>query len=509
MPGNNNGQNYPDKNKRKRHIENTDNESTQFFDIHSDSEDTAQFRAVRRTADSYYAPQQRSYGNEYDGYENDYPPQYENNPQYGEYSRPTRESYYGSDSPINMKQNNTQGVPQRTPAPRQSTSQGQKKRPPQQRPSSQAGARRKQAADAPVKKRPANSSGNGSVPKKKRPPQQSQYYDDSHSSQPVQKKKKKKSRKHSFLFKILITLVILFAVLFGAYSCTALSLINKMNYKESTPHKHSASALSSGNVTSILLIGTDGRTTDERGRSDTMILLSLNSKTDKITLTSFMRDCYVDVPGYGMDKLTHAYSYGGAELLMETIENNFSVRIDDYVSVNFTSFASIVDAVDGVEIEISDAEAQEINNILRNEVNELMGDSADADMLSGGGKIHLNGKQALAYARIRYIGNADFERTERQRTVISRIADKLKSFKPSMITDIANNAIPQVTTNMETSQLYLLSLRLPFVIGYDIQQLQIPAEGTYSGDNVSGAGSVLRVDFDKNYDILRETVFGE
>ena len=78
-----------------------------------------------------------------------------------------------------------------------------------------------------------------------------------------------------------------------------------------------------------------------------------------------------------------------------------------------------------------------------------------------------------------------------------------------MITDIANNAIPQVTTNMETSQLYLLSLRLPFVIGYDIQQLQIPAEGTYSGDNVSGAGSVLRVDFDKNYDILRETVFGE
>ncbi len=502
MPENNN-RNY-NANNRKRHIENTDNESTQFFNIHPDNESTAEFRAVRRSAASYQSPRRNNYESENNGYEENYQPRYDERQQYGEYSRPTRESYYGDDSPINLK---SSGNTAPSSAPRQGNMQGQKKRPPQQRTASTGGGQKKRTG-SPHADRRSDTHGGENSPRKKRPPQNTGCYDTAVKNS-APKKKKKKRKKSRLIFRILMPFLIILLLLFGMYSCTALSLIRKLNYAESTSRSHSASAMSAGHVRNILLIGTDARSADERGRSDTMILLSLNSKTNRIMLTSFMRDSYVDIPGHGMDKLTHAYSYGGAELLMETIENNFSVRIDDYISVNFMSFASIVDAVDGVEIEISDAEAQEINNILKNEVNELMGDAKDSDLLEKGGKILLSGKQALAYARIRYIGNADFERTERQRTVISRIADKLKSFKPSMITDIANNAVPQVTTNIPQGSLYMLSLRLPFVIGYDIGQLQIPAEGTYSGENVSGAGSVLRVDFEANTDILREEIFGE
>lgn len=286
-------------------------------------------------------------------------------------------------------------------------------------------------------------------------------------------------------------------------------MIKKLNYQEDGDRNRSAGALSADYVTSVLLIGTDGRSVDDRGRSDTMILLSINKETDEITLTSFMRDSYVDIPNYGWEKLNAAYSYGGAELLMDTIEQNFSVRIDNYISVNFNSFASIIDAVGGIEIDVSDDEAQEINTILMAEVNELMGDAVDSDLLSGGGKLHLSGKQALSYARIRYIGNADFERTERQRNVLTQVADKLKTLNPSMISKIAKNAIPQVTTNMTTEELYWLSLRLPFVVRYDIEQIRIPADGTYGNVTTSSGGAALSVDFDTNYNIIKEEVFGK
>ena len=324
----------------------------------------------------------------------------------------------------------------------------------------------------------------------------------------TKKSKKKKSRTAKILTRIIIILLILFLVIFGIYSCTAITLIRKMNHVETGSRNHVAGALSAEHVTSVLIIGTDGRDTNDSGRSDSIILVSLNSKTDKITLTSFMRDSYVEIPGYGNDKLNHSYAYGGAELLMDTIELNFNVRIDDYVKVNFGSFTSILDAVGGIDVEISEEEAQEINTILMAEVNELMGDPADSDLLGGGGMVHLNGKQALAYSRIRYVGNADFERTERQRLVISKAVEKLKSFSPSVISSIASDAIPQLSTNMDTSSLYLLSLKLPFLLGDEMQQIQIPADNTYWSTTTSSGGDALGFDFDANYAILRDQVYG-
>lgn len=322
------------------------------------------------------------------------------------------------------------------------------------------------------------------------------------------KKKKHKSPVRKLIGRIIKILVVLFLVVFGVYSCTSLSLISKMNHVESGSRHHYADSVGRSHVRSVLVIGTDGRTADDRGRSDSMILVSLNSKTDELIMTSFMRDCYVEIPDYGWNKLNAAYAFGGPELLMDTIEYNFDVRIDDYITIDFASFVSVVDSVGGIDLKVSDAEAEEINIILMAEVNELMGDDRMSDLLSGGGKLHLNGKQALAYSRIRNVGNNDFERTERQRRVMSLIFAKLKSFKPSMFKNLASDVIPDVTTNMSTIEAYLLSLRLPFAVGYSVKQIQIPAEGTFYGDDVD-VGNVLQIDRDENSDIIDREVFAK
>ncbi|MBP5431137.1 LCP family protein [Ruminococcus sp.] len=348
------------------------------------------------------------------------------------------------------------------------------------------------------------------------PPSSQQRSKDKEKKQSVQHEKAeapKKKRKHKSLFRRIIgrifkIAILLFLLVFCIYSCTSVCLIRKINQVPSKNRIHYADSLGRGHVRSILVIGTDGRNANDHGRSDSMILISLNSKTKEIIMTSFMRDCYVEIPNNGWDKLNAAYAYGGAELLMETIENNFDVRIDDYVSVDFASFVSVVDAVGGVDIEVSDAEAEQINIILISELNSIMGDDINADLLSRGGKLHLNGKQALAYSRIRNVGNNDFERTERQRRVISLIIARLKTFRPSIFKNLASDVIPDITTNMDDLKMYLFSLRAPFAMRYKTKQLQIPAEGTYYPADVD-VGSVLQIDNAQNQQIIENVVFSK
>lgn len=504
-----------------KHIKNTDNESTQYISPNSDNEDTAGFSTsgYDQNRNNQQSPGRRQYYNSQDGkyYRQNYD-------QYGSQQRYSNRQYNpnGNQQQYSNRQYNPNGSQQQysnrqynpnssqQQYSRQPQNNGQSRpRNSQQRPPANVGyynggnGQRQSRQGTP--RRSPNGQRPGNRAPQKRPPQNTPPQKNVQRKAPP---KNKSRRKHHFLFKIFILILLLLAILFGVYSCTALSLIKKLNYVESGSRSHTAGALEESYVTSILLIGTDGRSVDDRGRSDTMILLSINKKTDEITLTSFMRDSYVDIPGYGWEKLNASYSYGGPELLMDTIEKNFRVRVEDYIAVNFNSFASIIDSVGGIEIEVSDAEAQEINTILMAEVNELMGDARDADLLNSGGKLQLNGKQALSYARIRYIGNADFERTERQRNVLTQVAGKLKSLNPSMISNITKNAVPQITTNMSTSELYLLSLRLPFVIRYDIVQIRVPADGTYGSVTTASGGDALQVDFETNYNLIKDEVFG-
>ena len=194
---------------------------------------------------------------------------------------------------------------------------------------------------------------------------------------------------------------------------------------------------------------------------------------------------------------------------MDTIESNFGIRIDNYITINFSTFASIVDAAGGVRLDISDDEAQAVNEILINEVNELMGDDKTDDLLDGGGKLLLNGKQALSYSRIRYVGNNDFERTERQRRVMTLLIKKAASNGISFVRNVTKSALPKLSTNMSAMQLYLLSLRAPFILRYDTKQLRVPADGTYGDDPNTPSGWVITVDTDANREMLEDEIFGD
>ncbi len=420
-------------------------------------------------------------------------------------------------NPPDYRRNN----PNRKPSqPRQPQSRPVQNRPsqprqPQSRPVQNQPSQPRNPQSRPVQNRPSQPRQPQSRPVQNQPSQPRNPQSRPVQNQPSKPRQPQSRPRHKSFFgkivrKILTKLIVIFLVIFSMYSCTSLTIINKVGKQETGTRTRTAGAITRSYVKSVLVIGTDGRTTEEQGRSDSMILLSFNSRTNKIILTSFMRDCYVNIAGYGMDKLNAAYSYGGAELLMDTIESNFNIKINDYVTVNFISFAGLIDAVGGIDIDVTADEAQEINNILLSEVNQLMGDDQWSDFLEIiDGIMHLNGKQALSYARIRYVGNSDFERTSRQREVITKIIPKIVN--PVSVSRIVKNVIPKVNTNMSTIGMYLLSLKVPFAIGYDIEQIQIPAENTFYPEDVwcddGTTQSVLQVDFNANYNILEDKIF--
>lgn len=295
--------------------------------------------------------------------------------------------------------------------------------------------------------------------------------------------------------------------IFVIYSLLAVLLINKVD-RISLDDRISDSMvmLDSIKVKNILLIGTDGRSETDMGRSDSMVLLSINGIDQKLTMTSFMRDMYVSIPNYGYGKLNSAYSYGGASLLLDTIESNFAIKIDDCIIIDFQSFMSIVDAVGGIDVTISDSELNEINNVLMSEGNKIAGDDKMDGLLTESGDVRLNGKQALTYSRIRYVGDADFERTQRQRNVINAIVDRLKTPNIFRVGNFANTVASEISTNINPISMYGLSLQAPFILGYEVTQQRIPADNTWYYDNIDGQ-SVIIVDNGANTDFLCETIY--
>lgn len=318
------------------------------------------------------------------------------------------------------------------------------------------------------------------------------------------KGKRKPSRAERKLKRKLIKIVIIIAVLFAAVYGLVHSIVSKTNYEElETEYVRPDDVETVSGVKNILLIGTDARSSDEDGRSDSMIILSINNKNNKIVMTSVLRDSYVEIPGHGSNRINAAYSYGQEDLLIQTIEQNFKIPIDAYAKVDFFSFIDIVDAVGGVELDLTQEEVEWVNAYL-NETNELLGKEFGDGYLTSPGVQTLNGKQALSYARIRYIGT-DFGRTERQRKILNAVADKVKS-NPSSVSKLAGSVLPSVTTNMKDSELTLLVMKSVLYLGYDMEQFCIPADGTWENASISGM-SVLKVDFEANQQAFKEAVY--
>lgn len=270
------------------------------------------------------------------------------------------------------------------------------------------------------------------------------------------------------------------------------------------------SFMSNDNVTNILIIGEDIRDTagGTNGNTDVMMLCSINYETKEVTLTSFMRDMYVEIADTGgtYAKLNSAYATGGAELTMKTLKNNFGIDVDKYVLFNFYTFIDIVDACGGVDIRISDEEAVGMQAPMA-EQNKYLKNKKGTDYFTEGGAYHMNGNQALGYARLRYVGNADFERTERQRRVVTKIAEKAKDMSLVELSDLLDKVLRELETNLTDGEIAYLLYNSADLLSYDINQLRIPADGMYANEMIRGE-AVLTVDLANCVKLFQETVYG-
>ncbi len=269
--------------------------------------------------------------------------------------------------------------------------------------------------------------------------------------------------------------------------------------------KDSKSIVYDKNVFNILLIGSDSRKSGGSGRSDTMLLVSINKKNKKIVVTSLLRDIYLQIPGKSNNRLNAAYAFGGADLLLSTIEQNFKVPVERYASIDFYAFIDIVDAVGGITLDVGEKDVPVINKFIT-EINKLTGQEEKMDHLTVPGTLLLNGKQALGYVRNRNVGNADFDRTARQRKALEQIVDKVKKLNLLEMKELLDVILPQVTTNLSEGEIFSLILALPSYMSYDTQQWSIPEANSYTALRIRGM-AVLGIDFDENVDALHKKLY--
>ena len=254
-------------------------------------------------------------------------------------------------------------------------------------------------------------------------------------------------------------------------------------------------------IINVMLVGQDARPGEPPQRSDSMILVTFNKITGQIMLTSFTRDQYVQIPGYGNTKLCHAYAYGGMNLLSQTLYNHYGVEVDGVVSVNFNGFAEIVDMMGGVDIYLSMREAEALNkwSIYEWDLKE--------------GYNHLTGEQALRYSRMRHI-DSDYQRTERQRKVIMALIEAYKDQPLADMMAILEKALPLISTNIPKDRIYRYAVGLfPMLTNAKVDSQRLPVTGTFQSGMVKVSEGYMawcqyNIDFDANRKIL-EKLFDE
>ena len=245
----------------------------------------------------------------------------------------------------------------------------------------------------------------------------------------------------------LLIILILLGLALGAGYAILTDKLSSMDYveiDESSIHVNSGVDEKLKDYRNIVLLGVDSQDGPfSNTRSDCIIIVSINKKTNDVNLTSVYRDTYVQIDGHGLDKITHAYAYGGPELAMSTLNKNLDLNITEFVTVNFETVKTVVDSIGGVTIKVTDAEATQISG------------------LSSGGTYTLNGEQALAYSRIRKI-DSDYQRTERMRTVIEAVFDKVKTLGVSELSNFVDTILPLISTNLSSNEIISMLPAVPF-----------------------------------------------
>ena len=254
----------------------------------------------------------------------------------------------------------------------------------------------------------------------------------------------------------------------------------------------------------ILLMGTDDRGSSSKGRTDSMIVLSLNLSTYEAKLASIMRDTWVKIDGVGYNKINAANVFGGPELAIRTVNENFGLNIEKYVVVNMEGLGEIVDLAGGIDMDITKEEMEYINRYVK--AHTYSSGSGSEQLSNYGENIHLNGNQALAYARIRII-DSDYIRTERQRTVLMQLARQMQTIDSDTLFKIVYEMLKYVDTNLNLGDIASLVMAGLNVDTTNIDELRLPVDGTFDSGIFDGVWCI-KPNFSKNAEILYDYIYG-
>lgn len=315
--------------------------------------------------------------------------------------------------------------------------------------------------------------------------------------------KPKKSSGNKKLKATIIAIIAIICIIVAIIMGTIGSVLGKINYDEKVENQYvdSNELKSEKGIYNVLFLGVDARISKgeeaQNSRSDSMMIVSVDTKHNCIKTISFLRDTWVYIPCKDMhQRLNAACQYGSYNGVMDTIEYNFGIDIDGYVVVDFEVFKSLVDALGGVKIEVTKEEAKEVNSHKRRYGKVKLKE----------GKHTLNGKQTLAYCRIRKI-DTDFQRAYRQRMVIKSIISGVKS-QPTKAFSIANNCAEYIETNLTKSELEKIGFNTTKCITKDMLETRVPFDGTWQYANINGA-SVIKIDTEANKEMLIDYIYNK
>lgn len=318
-----------------------------------------------------------------------------------------------------------------------------------------------------------------------------------------ERKTKKKSGLRIFGKIMLIILVILIVLLgIGAgvgiwYVHDKLGRLNYVDIDENAIEVNAGVNDQLNEYRTIAIFGVDSRNNElvKGTRSDCIILATINEKTKEVNLTSVYRDTYLEITGRDLDKITHAYAYGGAALALSSLNTNLDLNIKEFITVNFESVIDIVNAVGGVNINITSAELQQINQLIGNK----------ASHITKTGTQTLNGVQALAYGRIRYTAGGDYKRTERMRDIMMAVVNKAKKMSVSQLNALADKLLPVVYTNISANEIISL---IPQLTSYKITDSTGWPYDT-KGATINGVWYGPPITLESNVKELHEKVYGQ
>ncbi|MGM9972622.1 MAG: LCP family protein [Clostridiaceae bacterium] len=293
------------------------------------------------------------------------------------------------------------------------------------------------------------------------------------------------------------------------YGCTSLSSINRDKISSSSEDLgiNEEKFTDKDGITNILLMGIDSRSDDFEGRSDSIMVLTVDPVHNKLKLTSLMRDSYVQIDGHGYDKLTHAYAFGKGQLAIKTVNSNFDLNIEDYVVVDFSGLEDMIDSLEGLDISVSEEEVYYLNRNIK-EQSKLRKKNPDEYYIDSPGDYHMNGLQAVAYARIRKTAGGDFQRTDRQREVLDKMFHKIQGAGISTFTSFVKEAIPHIKTSLSNGEILSLGKKV-LSSGMDkIEQCRFPLDNYCDGGYI-GKIWYLLFDQEATREQIHEYIFND